>query len=291
MERCETGKALSRRHHKSYICRSVRRPRQDSNLGTRLRRRVPNAHPGFLSTLQSQGPCLWRLLVSLVDGGSLHEAHHDTPARLVDQVTGSRCAGANQAPRATSRQCGLGRALAGTSAVFARGHSWPSPSENHFAVAAGELTRVPVALAVCGDGSGTTGCQCPGQQIVQPAMTRTTVMGGRDDRERAARPGSWWFRGSCGCLTLLAEMVLADCRCGWSRDLLVRTRRHWGGVSSRGTWRPVTVRCFAGWGRAMIGRWGPPRDRGLWPAGLLARGQAVSCPVPGCSSGWGCLPG
>src|SRR3954469_20634051 len=51
-------------------------PRQDSNLRTRLRRPVPNAHPAFSSTLQSQIHCLQPPRLALVDARSSHEPLH-----------------------------------------------------------------------------------------------------------------------------------------------------------------------------------------------------------------------
>jgi hypothetical protein len=75
-ERCKARKAGTQ-HRYIQLCLLVRKcPRQDSNLRTRLRRPVPNAHPSFPSALQSQIRCLQPPLASLVDPSSSHEPLH-----------------------------------------------------------------------------------------------------------------------------------------------------------------------------------------------------------------------
>jgi hypothetical protein len=59
----------------------------DSNVRTRLRRPVPNARPGFSSTLQSQIHCLQSPQAALVAPTSLHEPLHDSRGSPKAKVT------------------------------------------------------------------------------------------------------------------------------------------------------------------------------------------------------------
>jgi hypothetical protein len=83
-------------------------PRQDSNLRTRLRRPVPNAHPDFPRTLQSQVHCLQPPLLALVDGSSFHEPLHDDWQRLDGEVEGVNAERGCKGRKGITRRAGAG---------------------------------------------------------------------------------------------------------------------------------------------------------------------------------------